>query len=476
MKMNADNIRLLIREGEGLTTEFKQKYSSRVDEDIVAFANTKGGRLLLGVRDDGSIAGESLTGELKGRINALVRNCKPGIHIEVAQAGDIVIVEVPEGTEKPYSCGSGYFRRFNGTTQKMNHDEIKIMFRDHDTVSFEEKIIKRFTLADVSREKIRAFTHEAEIGIGKTGTIDFLRSLNVADGSKINNAGILFFAKTVRKHLPQAKTTLLAFKGTEKIHIFDRQDVQDDLLTQFNESIRFIKRHINVRSEIKGVDREDIYEIPLEALREAVVNAIMHRDYSITGTQINVEIYDDRIEIINPGGLFGGMPKKALGTMSIRRNELVSDLFSRIHKVERVGMGIKRIRKALREAGLKEPEFETNGFFKIVIHRSPEFAMRDAGRQPESRPESSTSPVPVQYQSLEERILALLRDSALPVSTLSKQLGQQRVSGQLKVVLKKLLSEALIEFTIPDKPNSRLQKYRLTSIGKKALKAGGRRQ
>ena len=88
--------------------------------------------------------------------------------------------------------------------------------------------------------------------------------------------------------------TLLAFKGTQKLHIFDRRDVQDDLLTQFNEAVLFIQKHLNIRSEIRGVNRQDIYEIPLEAIREAVVNALMHRDYSVTGTQISIEIYDDR--------------------------------------------------------------------------------------------------------------------------------------------------------------------------------------
>jgi ATP-dependent DNA helicase RecG len=92
---------------------------------------------------------------------------------------------------------------------------------------------------------------------------------------------------------------------------------------------------------------------------------------------------------------------------------------------------------------------------------------------PESQPESSTSPALVQYQSLEERVLTLLGQGALPVSILSRRLGQKRVSGQLKVVLKKLLSDALIEFTIPDKPNSRLQKYRLAPEGEKALTERG---
>jgi ATP-dependent DNA helicase RecG len=367
--MDYDRVKLLIREGEGLTAEFKEKYTSRIDEDIVAFANSKGGVILLGVADDNTIVCEHLTNELKGRINSLARNCKPGISVNVMQIGAVVVVEVPQGGEKPYSCSSGYFRRLNGNTQKMNHEEIRVMFSENEIIPFEEKTVKRISYSDISSEKISAFTKEAKIDIGSIPMSDFLISLNVADETKINNAGVLFFAEDVHKHISQAQMTLLAFKGTKKLHIFDRLDVRDDLLTQFNDAIFFLKKHLNVRSEIKGVNREDIYEIPIEALREAVVNAIMHRDYSVRGTSLMVEIFDDRIELTNPGGLPKGLSKDSFGRVSIRRNELISDLFYRLDKVERVGMGIHKMKETMALAGLKEPVFETDGFFRAIFFR-----------------------------------------------------------------------------------------------------------
>jgi ATP-dependent DNA helicase RecG len=374
--ITAGQAKLLILEGEGLSVEFKERYTSRIDEDIVAFANAKGGTILLGVRDDGDIVGESLTNDLKARINSLARNCKPTIAVELTQVGEVVAIVVPEGTEKPYACGSGYYRRLDGNTQKMSHDELRIMFAEHDPLPFEEKTVRGFTFNDVSPAKIRAFTKEADIRIGRTAVPDFLRSLNVADEKRVKNAGILFFAKDVYQHLHQAQMTLVAFKGTDKLHIYDRRDVRDDLLTQFNEAVAFLKKHLNVRSEIRGVNRYDIYEIPLEALREAVVNALMHRDYSITGTQVSVEVYDDRVQIVNPGGLPKGLTLKRFGSMSIRRNEIIADLFSRLDKVERLGSGIQKMRKAMADAGLPEPEFDPNGFFSAIFRRSPEFALK----------------------------------------------------------------------------------------------------
>ena len=100
--MDYDRVKLLIREGEGLTVEFKEKYTSRIDEDIVAFANSKGGVVLLGVTDDNTIVCEHLTNELKGRINSLARNCNPGISVNVMQIRGVVAVEVLQGGEKPY--------------------------------------------------------------------------------------------------------------------------------------------------------------------------------------------------------------------------------------------------------------------------------------------------------------------------------------------------------------------------------------
>ena len=135
--MDKNQIGILINEGEGLMVEFKERYTSRIDEDIVAFSNARGGTVLLGVRDDRSINGERLTNDLKAKINSLARNCKPAISVSAAQAGDIVAVEVAEGTEKPYSCKSGYFRRLDGNTQKMNHNELRLMFAQNDPLPFE---------------------------------------------------------------------------------------------------------------------------------------------------------------------------------------------------------------------------------------------------------------------------------------------------------------------------------------------------
>ncbi len=171
--LTSEQVNLLIGEGEGLSVEFKEHYSSRIDEDIVAFSNAKGGDVILGVRDDGTITGEHLTNDLKAKINSLARNCKPSIVVDIIQVGKVVVILVPEGTEKPYACGSGYYRRLDATTQKMSHDELRIMFADNEPLPFEEKIVRNFSFDDISKAKVNALVKEAGIRISKTAVPEF---------------------------------------------------------------------------------------------------------------------------------------------------------------------------------------------------------------------------------------------------------------------------------------------------------------
>ena len=139
--MKSEELKLLIAEGEGLTVEFKEKYTSKIDRDLVAMANAKGGFILLGVNDQGDVTGEKLTNQMKAEILSLARNCEPHIPItKISQVDRVVAIEIPEGEEKPYSCSSGYFRRLDAVTQKMSQKEVGLFFRNATAISFEERI------------------------------------------------------------------------------------------------------------------------------------------------------------------------------------------------------------------------------------------------------------------------------------------------------------------------------------------------
>jgi len=379
--MNSEKLKLLIAEGEGLTVEFKERFTPRVLEDMVAFANGRGGQILLGVADDGKIKGEKLTNSLKSQIVGMARNCDPAISVSINQAGNVVVIGVVEGAEKPYSCSMGYYQRLDAVTQKMTQKEIKTIFRETVDRLFEDLPRKDCGLEDISIKKIKAFLTEAHTSfkINKRNLASFLTSLGIYKDGKINNAGVLMFARDVGKFIPYAEVICGAFKGANKTFIYDRKDVRSDLLTQLSETMAFIQRQLNVRSEIRGINRYDIYELPLDALREAVVNAIIHRDYSFRGTSIYVEVYDDRVEIVNPGGLPHGFDKKDFGKLSVRRNLILADLFHRMGKVERIGSGIGRMKDMMRAANLEPPQFDATTFFKAIFYRNPEYSLKGPG-------------------------------------------------------------------------------------------------
>ena len=146
------------------------------------------------------------------------------------------------------------------------------------------------------------------------------------------------------------------------------EKLTNDLKASINSVAKNYIKHSNRCREIKGVNRKDIYEIPFEALREAIANAIIHRDYSMRGTSLMVEVYDDRVEITNPG-VFPGAQKKDFGKVSVRRNERIADLFFRMDKVERAGTGIRRMKEAMAAAELPAPHIRQTEFYAITFKR-----------------------------------------------------------------------------------------------------------
>jgi len=234
------------------------------------------------------------------------------------------------------------------------------------------------------------------------------------------------------------------------------------------EGMAFLERTmpLGARFPTGKIFREDRFPVPLDAFREILLNAVMHRDYSHYSGYVAIVVFDDRLKIRSYGRLPTGITVKQLSGKHDSKpvNPLIAGAFHRTGAVEVWGRGTNRVIALCKGHGAAPPKFSEQSGFLTVSFKAQMVAGGSA------QPESSTSPALVQYQSLEERVLTLLGQGALPVSILSRRLGQKRVSGQLKVILNKLLSDALIEFTIPDKPNSRLQKYRLTLAGERALK------
>jgi len=366
-----EEMQLVLEEGEGYKIEFKESLAN-IDKEIVAFANSSGGRIFLGIGDDNGVKGIRITNELKSQIQDRANNCQPPATVLLEEFGNILVVKVLEGVDKPYKCSAGFYTRVGPNSQKLDRDDIIEFFKSEGKIRFDELVNLRFDYdVHFDHGKFDRFLRLA--GISKVlDTPSMLVNLGVAEKQEgkliFNNAGILFFAKNLHDIYFHTTVTCALFDGTEKVDVLDRRDFNEDLISNIDGAMIFLKRYLAVRYEMTGEPRRrEIPEIPYEALREAVINAVAHRDYFEKGTNVMVEIFDDRIEITNFGGLVKGLRPEDFGKKSMPRNAKIADLLHRVEYIERMGTGINKIRRLMGGAGLPPVEFEFDTFFTAIF-------------------------------------------------------------------------------------------------------------
>jgi len=279
-------------------------------------------------------------------------------------------------------------------------------------------------------------------------------------GFRITNAGALLFGRNIESHIRHNFITCVLFKGTTKTKILDRKDFKSDLFSNYKDAFRFLQQHLKFEYIIKDSGpRKEIPEIPLEVLREGLVNAIVHRDYYEEGAGILVEIYDNRVEISNPGRLL--FDKSKFGKLSVARNPIIFDAFYRLGITEKIGSGIARMREAMAERDI-EITFDTEDFFIATLTR-PETTRKEAAPQ-------VTPQVTLQALSdVELRILQFCHEEG-STSEIINFTGMNPDYIR-KELIPKLIEKGFLALTIPDKPRSPHQKYILTEAGMKYVKA-----
>ena len=372
--MTTSELHNLIRLGEVLTSEFKRSVPADLGREICAFANAIGGHVLIGVDDDGQVVGVTAMNRVKSEVQSIARNIDPPIAVAVEAVENVLVVTVPAGPNKPYMVAGKFYMRQAATTQQLNRDEIREFFFREGLVTFDEQPCRRFDMSrDFDPKKYRAFARATGLPAGMK-TEDVLRNLEVLTEDGMTNAGALFFGKRVTKFFLEAKINCAVFQGTGKTKIIDQQICEGSVVETYQAAIAYLQAHLNAEYIIRGGPRQEVLELPLDALREAVLNAIGHRDYRLTG-HIQIHISLDRVEIINPGGLVSGLTLADLGRVSRPRNPLLFALMHRMELVEDVGSGIRRIRDEMRNYGLERPLIETGeSWFSIAFKRKPQDA------------------------------------------------------------------------------------------------------
>ena len=385
----------LLTQPEGKRLEFKEKVpkSLALAKTACAFANGGGGTIIIGVRDkDRAIVGleEGEIPVLEEKVaNILHTTVEPMVasYITVHNLEGMLILKVDifPGSMKPYHLkGSdeveGTYIRVGSTNRKADMETIEELRRQRMNICFDEVAVLEAREEELDHENIKYYLRkrlevrdipETEI------TRDFLvkiRTLKkIDDHAYPTVGGVLLFSKDPTKYLSNAVVKCARFKGQEMDDFLDQKEVVGPLFKQVEEVIAFFRRNVRRGAKIEGVYRKEEYEYPLGAVREAVVNAICHRDYSRRGADIKFAIFDDRLEVTSPGPLPPQISLRDLGTgVSELRNRVIGRIFNEIGLIEGWGTGIRRIKQLLEKRGLKPPEFqEQANFFKVIFFSEP---------------------------------------------------------------------------------------------------------
>jgi ATP-dependent DNA helicase RecG len=356
------NLTSIIELGEGQFVEFKESLDKNFQKELVAFANASGGTIYLGITDTGKVKGIEITNRLKSQIQDVAYNCDPSIIINLIESNNVLAVEVPEGKNKPYSSSSGFFMRMGANSQKMTRNQILELAIKTGKVRYDEQICANFDWKDFDNEKFIYYLKLAGIS-NNLPKEEILRNLRVLTDEGFTNAGVLYFAKEPYKYVISSKIRCIHFNDDDRIDILDKKEVDKGIIGNIEYAIAYLKERVPVRYEIKDIKRKEFPEYPIEAYREAIVNAIIHFDYFL-GDTIAIEKLKSSIILNNKGELL--FPKSEFGKKSEARNRLLVDLLARTDFMEKAGTGIKRVTNACVENG-NMVNFEFSDSFWVTI-------------------------------------------------------------------------------------------------------------
>ncbi|MDR1320424.1 MAG: helix-turn-helix domain-containing protein [Gracilibacteraceae bacterium] len=437
-----NDLDIILSEGESYTVEFKVSADKSLPSEVCAFANASGGKVFIGVDDRGHVVGTDVSNAARSRIQDTVNKIEPRLNVSIDVIDNIVALTVPEGTHKPYSCPTGFYLRSGPNSQKLDRDSIIDFFQSEGRVRYDEIIRDDLPIDELFNESaFKRYVRAAKIS-GVLEREAILKNLNCTgmSGGKMcfTNAGALFFRVNDEDVLfRHAGIVCALYKGTGKTNILDAKELSGDIVSNVDNAIIFLKKHLRLSYKIEGLRRENILELPEDALREAVVNAACHRDYFEKGSRVMVEIFDDRVDIVSPGGVCKGITPENFGTVTITRNPIIASMFFRIAYIEQMGTGIGRMRNATREANVAEPKFEFAGFFKVTFKRSE--AESSIGRQ----------------SAANRSLSAAATDRKRAVISYLEENGQARVAdfagviglsdGRVRALLREMVGDGTIE-------------------------------
>ena len=438
-----------IAQGESVSLEFKEarpKDSLKFTKTVVAFANGRGGRILFGVEDG--------TGVVKGIDNAIVQKemdaiadtiancCTPAVSPEITLANvegkSVIVVNVRGGLKTPYyvkklGIRKGTFQRIGATTREVEEYTLKSLILDGENQSFDRQVAKGVKMSkreiasacrlmtETARQNCENAGRDVSIKAMTAVRLESLGLLVDHDGVKLPSYALCLVAGKAAPGIILPRIKCGVFRELTKGDFEDHADFDGPVTEQIEQAFQFVKRNLHVRSRLtdENTGRKDIYELPLESVREAICNAVFHRNY-LEPSNVYVALYADRLEILSPGGLLKEITiEEVRRGYSKIRNKGLAEALVYMHEVENWGGGVARYFTAMKSAGLPPPiAVEQDGFFKVVFWR-PQNTSQTADTNTTSKTTtnttSKTTPKTISETTPKDRFEEVLGDKSMEV-------------------------------------------------------------
>jgi ATP-dependent DNA helicase RecG len=374
--MDLKEIEKFVRAGESDILEFKKSTAQlrRAAETLCGMLNGNGGCVLIGVAPDGRILGQEISDKTMRDVAEILGRFEPPVtilqtRVDIGDGKEVLVLKaLPNPESRPYVFDGRPYQRVSSTTSVMPQEVYQqfLIQRAHSRTRWENQPAEGYDISDLDHEEILR-TVRLGIAAGRLpesseGDVsDILRRLGLLRETRLNNAAVVLFGTRFMPDYPQCQLRMARFRGIDKSEFLDQRQIEGHAFFLLKEAMFFLRRHLPVAGRIvPGLfEREDEPLFPLEALREALVNAFCHRDYTSIGGAVSLAIFDDRLEVWSDGTLpFGLKPEDLKREHPSRpRNPLVAKIFYLRGIIERWGRGTQKIVELCVKAGHPEPEF-----------------------------------------------------------------------------------------------------------------------
>ena len=389
--MTLDEIKTLLANGECETFEYKESTGQRVDacETLCAFLNGNGGTVVFGVTRKGKLTGQLVSDETRRNLFEVFDKFEPAADIEtewvrVDETHQAIVCKVQRGNVRPYVYDGRPYKRVQSSTTVMPQEEYERMLSERSGFISEWELREnpRVTLDAIDEEEVFR-TAKMAVAVGRldasadlTDPAVILRKFKLmGDGRPLNGAMVLF-GKDLTFY-PQCYLKAAKFQGTTK-DVFDDVGIHEsgNFFTLFDKAMAFCFKHLKLRGEVKGKYREESLEVPADALRESIINALIHRLYTVNGGSVSIAIFDDRVEITNPGNFPPDLPIEKITEVheSFPRNPRVADVLFRRKTIEAWGRGFRAIYSACKREGKPYPTITCDGHFVKTVYSRPQLS------------------------------------------------------------------------------------------------------